>query len=139
MLATDIRGNTAWHVATQEGNIELLQKLWEWAKGPEMLLSKLMLAKDKDEKTAFHVAAEQSYTEVLQKLWDWSVANPQTGELQKELLLSKSSSGITAWHKAAELCNKEVLHKIWEWTKEKLIPLDLTLYRPVLLSGNIQV
>jgi len=31
LLGTDERGWTAWHLAAENGNLELLHKLWEWA------------------------------------------------------------------------------------------------------------
>jgi len=50
---------TAWHMAVYEGQIEVLQKLWEWAKEvltQEDLNDMLYLAKDKYGKTAWHMA-----------------------------------------------------------------------------------
>ena len=32
LLVTDEEGRTAWHIAAERGNSEILQKLWDWAK-----------------------------------------------------------------------------------------------------------
>jgi len=32
LLATDNKGKTAWHWAACEGNLDVLQKFWNWAK-----------------------------------------------------------------------------------------------------------
>jgi len=67
---------TAWHMATDCDNIELLQTIWEWAKQEltaEELRKRLLLAKDNREQTAFKLAAEKGNTEVLEILHKWDV------------------------------------------------------------------
>ena len=62
---------TAWHMAADCGNIESLQKIWEWAKQEltaDKLKNRLLLAKDNIEQAAFEVAAEMDNTEVLEIL-----------------------------------------------------------------------
>ena len=30
LFLTDHEGRTTWHIATYEGNLDLIQKIWEW-------------------------------------------------------------------------------------------------------------
>ena len=63
---------TAWHMATHNVIIEVLNKLCEWAK--EVLtpvkLRSMFLAKDEYERTAWRIASEQGQTELLHKTWE---------------------------------------------------------------------
>jgi len=63
---------TAWHIASEKGQIELLRKLLEWAKEvltPEKL-KRMFLGIDGYERTASHIASEKDQIELLQKLWE---------------------------------------------------------------------
>ena len=69
-LAKDGCERTVLHVTAEKGRIEILQKLWEWAK--EVLkqeeLNNMFLAKDKCERTAWHISREgpnRSITETV--------------------------------------------------------------------------
>jgi hypothetical protein len=72
LLAQDDEAKTAWFVATERGNLQVLKKLWEWANEKlttEEINSDLLLATDdQQERTVFHVAAGCSGQEVLQKV-----------------------------------------------------------------------
>jgi ankyrin repeat protein len=61
LLGKDGNGMTAWHITVKKGQIELLHKLWEWAK--EVLtqeeLNNMFLAAVRDERTAWHIAIEK--------------------------------------------------------------------------------
>ena len=54
LLGTDNEGRPAWHMAAKMGNLEIVQKVWEWAK--EKLttqeLIKLFLDTDNEGMTA---------------------------------------------------------------------------------------
>ena len=54
LLGTDKEGRTAWHLAAEGGNSEILQKVWEWAKEnlTEEINHKFLLGTDKDVRTA---------------------------------------------------------------------------------------
>jgi hypothetical protein len=66
--------NTAWHVAAQRGQIEVLKSLWEWAK--KVLtndeLNNMFLAKDEYQMTTWKMVAEKGQIEVLHKLYEWA-------------------------------------------------------------------
>jgi len=32
LLSKDEYGRTAWHIATRNGNVKVLEKMWDWAK-----------------------------------------------------------------------------------------------------------
>jgi len=71
-LSKDEYDQTAWHMAASEGHIEILQKLWEWAKelhlNPEELRNEVWLSKDEYDQTAWHRAASEGHIEILEKL-----------------------------------------------------------------------
>ena len=89
-MSKDRVNKTAWQKAAERGHIELLEKLWDWAKelqlNPEELRNELLLLKDKVNKTAWHKAAKRGHVEVLKKMLDWAKElqlNPE--ELRNEL------------------------------------------------------
>jgi ankyrin repeat protein len=67
-LAHDKFEKTAWYIATDNGRIEVLNKLRDWAK--EVLTQEkliyIFLDKDKFERTAWHIATENGQIEVLE-------------------------------------------------------------------------
>jgi len=60
-------------MAAENGQIELLHTLWEWAKEILTLdeLNNIFLGKNKYERTAWHMALEKGQVELLHKLWEW--------------------------------------------------------------------
>jgi precorrin-6B methylase 2 len=96
-------------MAAKKGQIEVLNKLRDWAK--EILiqeeLKSMFLACDKFKRTAWHMAAEKGRIaaqmvriEVLHKLNDWA-KNVITQEELKNMFLGKVNFKRTAWHMAA--------------------------------------
>jgi endo-1,4-beta-D-glucanase Y len=74
------------------GNIESLQKIWEWSKAElstEELNNKFFLAKDDRKMTAWHVAADFGNKESLQKIWEWVKQELTTEELKKQIVVSQ--------------------------------------------------
>ena len=72
LLGTGKNGRTAWHYAAKRGNTEILQNVWEWAKGnltTEEINNKLLLGTNIARRTAWHRAAERGNSEILQKVW----------------------------------------------------------------------
>ena len=72
LLATDSEGHTFWHLATERGNLDLLQrKVREWAQ--EKLtaeeINKLLLATDNEGRTGWHWAALGGNLVILQYVW----------------------------------------------------------------------
>ena len=60
-------------MATTQGRLEKLQKVWEWANKKltrEEINNKLLLAIDDQGRTALCVAAELGTQEILEKLWE---------------------------------------------------------------------
>ena len=118
-----LRGGTILHLATGQGNLHVLQEIWEWAKENltnEEINNKLLLATDDMGRTAWHVAAEVGKLDALQKIWEWAKKNLTNEEINNKLLLATDDMDRTVWHVAAEGRNLLVLQKIWEWAKENL-------------------
>ena len=62
-------------MAAEWGNLEALQKLWEWAEEKlttEEIKNKLLLGTDAEGRTAWYLAAEEGSLQALQKVWDWA-------------------------------------------------------------------
>jgi len=62
-----------WLAATDMGDLELLQTIWEWAKKNltrEEISNKLLFATDNKGKTAWHDPAYKGYLDVLQTVWE---------------------------------------------------------------------
>jgi len=67
IISPDYHKKAAWVVATQRGQVEVLGKLWEWAKKfqtPQDISNNLFLENDDSERTAQHVAVNNSNTEL---------------------------------------------------------------------------
>jgi hypothetical protein len=83
------------------GQIEVLHKLWEWAKDiltPEELRNKLFLDKDFCGRTVWHISAEKGRLDLLHKLCGWAKALLTQEELSSMLFLAKDINEWTAWH-----------------------------------------
>jgi len=67
-------GQSAWNIAVRRCYVELLEKMWDFAKKnkqqlkPEHLQNEVLLLKDKNRQTALHMAAGRSHVEILSKL-----------------------------------------------------------------------
>ena len=136
LLAQDNDKPTAWHMAAECGNLELLQMLWELAKeklAPEDLSNKLLLAKDKRGQTTWHVAAERRNLQLLQKLWDWAKEKLTAEVISDELLLARDDNEQTFLHVAAKSNNAKEFEKVWYWATEKLSPEEI---RKLLLAKD---
>jgi hypothetical protein len=97
LLAKDHEGKTAWHKATEGGHVEVLEKLWNWAKElqlkPEEIRNKVLLSKNMYGNTAWHTAAGRGQVEILEKLWNWAKElQLKPEEIRNEVLLSKNES-----------------------------------------------
>ena len=83
-------GHTIWHAAVQQGKLELLQKIWDWAK--ESLtreeVNNLLLAKNYKGETAWQVAVRRRKLEILEKIWEWTEENLTREEMNNELRLA---------------------------------------------------
>jgi hypothetical protein len=65
----------AWHLAAKTGSVEILGKLWVWAKKQQLEPEerrKELLSKDKFGQAVWHVAAGGGQDEMLQTLWEWA-------------------------------------------------------------------
>jgi hypothetical protein len=68
LLAQDDEGKTAWFVAIERGNLQVLEKLWECAKEKlttEEINSNLLLATQCEGRAVFRMAAEWGEIEIL--------------------------------------------------------------------------
>jgi ankyrin repeat protein len=128
LLAQDNDGHTAWQLAAMGAKIEVLEKLWEWAKEKLTtgeLCNKFLLAKAKKEASAWLYASLWGNLVALQRLWEWGKERLNPEELNNKLLLAKDNMEQTALHVAAQEGNLEVLQKLWEWGEEELTTEDL--------------
>ena len=83
------------------GQIEVLYKVWEWAKDvltPKEFRNKLFLYKDICGRTIWHIAAEKGRLDLLHKLCGWAKGLLTQEELSGMLLLAKDRNEWTAWH-----------------------------------------
>jgi len=58
-LGKDVYERTDWHIAFEKGQLEVLQKMWEWAENvltPEYLKC-IFLGKDGYERATWHLAS----------------------------------------------------------------------------------
>jgi len=131
LLVKDDKEKTAWIMATERGNIELLEKLWECANEKlttEEINKKLLLATDVDRRTVFHMATDRGRVEILQKLWEWANEKLTTVEIKNKLLLATDVERRTVFHMAADKDTLEILQKIWEWANEKLTTEEINKF-----------
>ena len=120
LLAQDEERRTALYQAVFWRNIQVLEKIWECAKGnltTEEIKNKLLLGTDNKGGTAWHIAVRRGRSEILQQLWKWAKEKLTTDEINYELLLGTGNEGWTDWQVAEIRGNLEMLQEIWEWVK----------------------
>ena len=75
LLAKTRNGNTAFQLAAGRNNVEILNRMWVWAKEkqicPNELKNKLLLSIDKFGRTAWHDAADQGRLKASELLMSW--------------------------------------------------------------------
>jgi hypothetical protein len=74
LLHTDELGETAWQVAAKYGELDLLQKIWEWAKRnmeTGEIKNNLLLDTRGKLETVWQVAARRDKLELFQNIWEW--------------------------------------------------------------------
>jgi hypothetical protein len=75
-LSTNREENAAWHIAAGEGELDALQKIWNWALDilkTEEMKHKLLLYTDNYGDTALVWAALNWKTVVLQEIWKCAI------------------------------------------------------------------
>ena len=85
-------------MAIENGENELLHKLWKWAKEvltPEELKS-MFLATDNFKRNAWYMALMERHIELLHNLWEWAKKALTPDEL-KRMLLSRITNGRPTW------------------------------------------
>jgi len=80
-------------MAERRGHLELLDKLWDWAKELELkpvdLMNEVWLSKGVFHETTWHMAARRDHVELLEKLWESAkVLQLKPEELRNQLWLS---------------------------------------------------
>jgi ankyrin repeat protein len=86
LLTTNNEGRTVFDIAADQGRLEILQKVWEWANEKlttEEINKKLLLATDNEERTVLHIAALHGTLEILKKAWVWANEKLTTDEMNK--------------------------------------------------------
>ena len=72
MLHKESDGKTAWYIAAEKGNKEILEKLWCWGREVQVnLKDDLLLSKGFDGQTAWNIAAKKDNKEILEELRVW--------------------------------------------------------------------
>jgi endo-1,4-beta-D-glucanase Y len=123
LLGKDKRRETAWNLAAEKGNVEVMQKIWEWAEEKltrEEIKNNLLSHNDRERRAAWQVAAYQSKLDIMHKIWEWAEEKLTTEEIKKEMLLRTDDDGRTVWQLAVYSGNLDIMQKIWEWAEEKL-------------------
>jgi ankyrin repeat protein len=123
LLPRDNGGNSVYFMATERGNIQVLEKLWECANEElttEEINNKLLLATDNEGMTVWHRAAYMGKLDILLQVWEWAEEKLTREDINSKLLLATDNEGMTALHEVACDGNLDVLLKIWEWINEKL-------------------
>ena len=107
LLATHNMGRTVLHATAKWGNVEILQKLQEWArvKLTTEEVNKLFLSTDREIITAWHVAAKDGQLKLLDEIWDLEE------EIISKLLLATDNNGRTVLYLAAEGYETWILQK----------------------------
>ena len=83
-------------MATVEGNLEVLHKIWEWAEEEltnEEIKNRLLLGKDSEGKTAWHWVTKEKISELLHIIWKCAEKRLTTEEINNKLLLGTDSEG----------------------------------------------
>ena len=71
LFGTDSEGKTAWHLAAEKGNLEILHEMWECAEEKlttEEISNKLLLGTHNKGQTALHLAAKEGNLEILHEI-----------------------------------------------------------------------
>jgi ankyrin repeat protein len=125
LIARDHYERTAWHLAAERGNTDLLETIWKLARQKlttEEIRNKLLLGNIKGNKNAWQIAAGKGKVQVLEKLWEWAREELTPGELKNKLFMAKCLWGRTAWQDEAMRGNSDFLDKLWEWVKLEVTP-----------------
>jgi ankyrin repeat protein len=123
LVGQDTTKRTAWYVAAESGELDILQKIWDVAKDnltKQKIEDGLLLATDQYGNTAWHGAVAGGNVDVLVKMWDFAKHNLTTLEIINKLLLAKGDRGNTALHLAAKMGKLDVLQKLWDLAKHTL-------------------
>jgi endo-1,4-beta-D-glucanase Y len=76
-------------VAAILGQVEILDKLWEWANKvlkTDELKNNLLLAKDGFKKTVMHQATNRGNVQIVERIWNFAKEQIRTEELNKLFL-----------------------------------------------------
>ena len=88
LLGTDSEGKTAWHLAAEWGNLDTLQKVWEYAEEKLTTQEKnnnLLLGTECEGKSAWHLAADWGNLDTLQKVWEYAEEKLTRGEINNKI------------------------------------------------------
>jgi hypothetical protein len=121
ILAEDNYTQSAWIAASENGQLEVLHKLWELAEKeltPDEI-KKLLLTPSYNGRTAWHSALQHGNMKVLKLLWEW-VKQVITPEEIKKIFLNEDNIKRTVWDTAEGKGHLEILCTLWEWAKELL-------------------
>jgi ankyrin repeat protein len=122
LVHKDSYEGNAWLVAAENGNKEVLEKLWGWGREVQVSLKDdLLLAKNVFGKIAWHMAAQNGNKEILEQLWGFG--REVQVNLKDDLLLARDYYSETAWNIAADNGYKEILEKLWGWGREVQVNL----------------
>ena len=76
LLSQDKDNRTAWQLVAEGGHIEMVEKLWSWAKEAQIkrgdLENQLLLAQAFEVRTVWYLALRSGILDLLDKLWIWA-------------------------------------------------------------------
>jgi hypothetical protein len=91
LLAQGGEGHSAWHLAVVNGEVNLVENIWEWAKWKqtaEEINNKLLLARIYGNPTSWLSAISNGSVQLLEKLCEWAEDKLTREELRNKLLLA---------------------------------------------------
>jgi len=100
---------TAWHWAACEGNLDVLQELWNWTKEKltkENYKYDMVFVANNEGWTAWHRATYVGKPDVLQRLWNW--AEGKVTEEGHNLFLVTDNEGKSVGNMVAKIGTQEI-------------------------------
>jgi hypothetical protein len=85
LLGKDKMRETAWNLAAERDNVEVIQKIWEWSQEKlttEEIKNNLLLRTDREGRTAWKNAAHRGKIDVMLKIWELAEEKLTTEELK---------------------------------------------------------
>jgi hypothetical protein len=115
LFATDYMGMTVWPVATKEGNLAALLKLWVGANEKlttEEIRQKMLLATDLRGLTFWELVEKNIGENLLVRVWNFAKEYLTTEKIKNELLFDTGIVRNIVWLRAAQLRERKALREM---------------------------